>query len=64
LEGFVISQRIEVLVSAGKRAALRVQRDRTRQMCDGFKVLALLSVCDRQHVESVVVVGVLITDES
>ena len=59
----VVAQRLEVGVASGERAVLGVQRDRALEVRDRFGVLAALGVGDRQHVERVVVVGILVADQ-
>ena len=48
---------------SGARPVLRVERDRTLQMRDGFSRLATLCVRDGKHVEGVIVVRVFVSHQ-
>lgn len=64
LKRVVFSQRIEVGVAARKGAVLGVQRDRSFEVGNGLRHFSTLCVRDREHVQRVVVVGVLVAHQS
>ena len=63
-ERFVVAQRLEVGIVARERTILRVERDGAFEMRDRFGVLVPLGVGDGEHVERVVVVGILVAHEA
>jgi hypothetical protein len=63
MKGLVVVKRFKVGVATGKCPIFRIQRNCALEMCDRFDVLATLGVRNGQHIESVVVVRVLVADE-
>src|SRR5262245_40577809 len=60
----VTAEWFEVRVVTGERPIFGVQRDRPFQMCDGFSKFAALRMGHGQHVKGVVVVRILVTDQT
>jgi hypothetical protein len=63
MKGLVVVKRFKVGVSAGKCPIFRIQRNCALEMRDRFDMLPTLSMCNGEHVQSVVVVRVLVADE-
>jgi hypothetical protein len=57
-------QGLEIRVVAGESPILRVQRDRSFQVGNGFRVLVALGMGDGKHVQGVIVVWVLVANEA
>lgn len=57
-------KRLEIRISTRARAILRVDRDGSLQVGYRFGMFAALRVRNSQHVKRVVVVGVLVANES
>src|SRR5437867_318232 len=60
---FVVAKRLEIGVASGKPAVLGVHGYRALQVGHGLGVLTTLSVSDCQHVQGVIVVGILVTHQ-
>ena len=60
----VVAQRLEIGIVPGQRAVFRVEGDGALEMGDGFGMLVALRVGDGQHVEGVVVVGILVAHQA
>jgi len=56
--------RLEVRIVAGQRAILRVEGDSTLEVGDGFCVLVALRMGDRKHVDRMVVVRILVANQT
>jgi hypothetical protein len=63
-ERIVVAKRLEIRIVAGEGAIFRVQSDRTLEVRDGFSMLVTLGVRDGEHVDRVIVVGILVADEA
>ena len=63
-ECLVPAKRLEVSIGPGKRPILRVERDGSFQMGHGFGQIAALGMGDGQHVQRVIVVGILVADQT
>src|SRR5580765_5341080 len=60
----IVVERLEIGIAAREGAIFGVERNRTLEMRDGFRVLAALRVRDGEHVERVVVVGILVAHQA
>ena len=60
---FVVAQRLEIGVISRERAIFRIQRDRAFEVRHGFGVLLALRVSDGEHVDRMIVVGILVAHE-
>jgi hypothetical protein len=57
-------QRLKIRVVAGESPILWIERDGAFEVRDGFGVLVPLCMGDRQHVEGVIVVGILVANQA
>jgi len=63
-ERIVIAEGLEIGIVAGERPIFRVQCNRALQVSDRFCMLVPLGMGDSEHVEGVVVIGILIADQA
>jgi hypothetical protein len=63
MKGLVVVKRFKVGVATGKCPIFRIQRNCSLEMRDRLDMFSALSVCDGEHVQSVVVVRILVADE-
>jgi hypothetical protein len=61
---FIFVKRLEIRIAARQRTVLRVERNRAFQMRYRFGMLASLGVRDSEHVERMIVVGILIANQT
>src|SRR5262245_61706385 len=63
-ERIVASKGLEVRIVSGESPIFGIQGDGAFEVCDGFGRLAALRMSNGQHVERVVVIGILVADQS